>query len=131
MEMNYRIDPARGFVLLTASARPTIERWTALMDRVLADPAFQPGYSFVADYRNVVVPPDRAYVDAQVVYAQSKAAIIGPLRWAIIVPSRPQAAHAVTQALDTVAGRPDVTLRAFTDFEAGIRWASQRAAGPE
>jgi len=124
MELTYRIDTVRGIVHLAASARPTIERWTAMMDRIRMDPAFRPGYAFVADYRRIATLPDAAYVQAQLTYARKHLKELGRIRWAIVVPVFVPAAYAMARAIEALAEVSDITVRGFTEVDAAVTWAA-------
>ena len=130
MALLYSMDPGRRRVTVTATAQPTYAEFSALIDAVVREPAFEPGDDILWDRRSYIDVPTRDYIERIVVWWQRCLPQLGYGRVANVVPGARSAAYGMARMAELM-GKPDGHLRAFNDLAEAIRWLDERFAhGP-
>jgi hypothetical protein len=115
--VDYRIDSAQKLIFVTGGYATPAE-WTALLERLIADPERRPGFGYLRDLRTVTAEVDVATVRAVVAVFRRMWAQLEISRVALVTGSVLSAA-AVAQVLGTEQEMP---VRAFTDYAAAVDW---------
>jgi hypothetical protein len=130
MALLYSMDPGRRRVTVTATAQPTYAEFSALIDTVVREPAFELGDDILWDRRSYIDVPTREYIERIVVWWQRCLPRLGYGRVANVVPGSRSAAYGMARMAELM-GKPDGHLRAFNDIAEAIRWLDERFAhGP-
>jgi len=87
--MKYAIDPDAGVIYGVAQGEVSVEEYTAFLDAVVSDPAYQPSFTWIYDVTDAQTPSGEfvreiARVDA------SRGELFGGTRQAIVVSSEAQ-----------------------------------------
>jgi hypothetical protein len=127
MAGTYSIHSKQSLVVITRTDRVGSEDWEIFMDRLLSDPAFQPGLHLVDDRRQVADTPQRSEVERAARWIQDHSARLGTIRWAIVVDPSSLAAFGMARVIEALTSRTPVTVRAHTDLPAAMAWAAGRA----
>ena len=124
MPLTFDIDTASRVVELTCG-NTSIERWRAVMAAVMADPRFEPGYSYLVDCRTATRAPSAQDVDAVVAFIGRHAAALGCGRWAVVVAA--DAGYGMARMASIRGDAAGIQLVAFRDVEAARRWVTAEA----
>jgi hypothetical protein len=122
--LTYAIHPDRSLIVLTRLRRATFDEWSQSMTALLADPSFASGLHVVDDSRAVTTVPARADVERFARWIHEHAAMLGPVRWAVVLQPSALAAFGMARVGEALTAGSGITLRAFTDLQAALAWAS-------
>lgn len=125
MSLSYTIMPERCRVLVTVTAKPTIDEFVGIHEAILADPRFQPGMDILWDRSAYHEAPETDYIRAVIAYWKANQPRLGGGYVATVVPEGVPAAYGMARMAETL-GRPDGELRAFNDFDEAMRWLDER-----
>jgi hypothetical protein len=121
MPATYHVDAPRRFAVITWSPdKPELTEWTSTLSTVMADPAFEPGFSILSDWRAAVAPPDPQLMEALV---DSIRVLIaeGVRRWATVIPGTP-VAFGMGRMAELLAEVREVPIRVFQDYDEALSW---------
>ena len=127
MASSYLIHSERSLVVIARTERIGSDEWEALMNAVLADPAFLRGYALVDDRRESADVPTRSDVERAARWIHDQSARLGAIRWAIVVNPASLAAFGMTRVVEALTSQTSVVVRAFTDLPAATAWATGHA----
>ena len=85
MPLTYTIDPDEQLVTITGEYSDASE-WTALLTRVLQDPALRPGFGFLRDLRTATTPVDASTVVGLMDAVRRFWPLLKPSRAAVLTP---------------------------------------------
>jgi hypothetical protein len=122
MAFAHEIDVARRLVIVRPDGVPTIQDWTDLLDRLAADPAFQPGFGVVSDRRHLLVTPTAEYVRTSVEAIAQRRGVFGRSRWAILTSH--QATYGMARMAEAYADNREIAFSAFAEMDEAIAWAT-------
>jgi hypothetical protein len=122
--LTYAIHPDRSLIVITRLRRATFEEWSQAMTGLLSDSSFMSGLHVVDDSRAVTTVPARADVERFARWIHDHAAVLGPVRWAMVVQQSALAAFGMARVGEALTAGSGITLRAFTDLQAAFAWVS-------
>ena len=128
------VDQQRRFALVDWGAiEPTMPRAVALIERLLADPAFRSEFGILGDHRQLTAPPSTTYIDALLDHLrrlQTSGRYVGPI--AVLTPPQRTAVYGMARMTELKADVPPLAGRiaAFTDFDAAVAWLTIGARAP-
>lgn len=125
MSLSYTITPERCRVLVTVTAKPTLDEFIGIHEAFLADPRFVPGMDILWDRRAYREAPEADYIRAVIAYWKANQARLGGGFVATVVPEGVPAAYGMARMAETL-GRPEGELRVFNDFDEAVRWLDER-----
>jgi len=121
-----RIEPAQRCVVITwAPGVPVFNPWMTTMERLLADPGFKPEFAVISDWRGATGSPDRAFVDAFLVFCQSlrrSRRLTG--RWATVIAADSLEPPGLGRTAELQAAEAGSDYRVFNDLEDALAWAN-------
>ena len=120
--LNYVIDPGEQLITITGEYADA-EEWTALLSRILGDPALRPGFAFLRDLRSATTPVDAATVVRLMEAVRRFWPLLQPSRAAVLTPREFDPAAMTAHAIADNYGLP---LRMFTSHEAALEWLRER-----
>jgi hypothetical protein len=123
MKLSYSIDPVARVVEFHYTGSPDFAEWSAVMEAILADPAFHPGYGFLTDRRFVSEAPTTEYVQNVMAFLRKHQAAIGPARWAAVV-SGP-ASYGMVRMAQHLGSELPFQIQVFTDEVMARRWLEE------
>lgn len=122
LPLTYSIHPDRSLIVVTRIRPATFEQWAHAMSELLSDPSFVSGFHLVDDSRAVSTVPARADVERFAEWIHQHAAVLGPVRWAVVVQPSSRAAFGMARVGEALTAGSGITLRAFTDLQAAFAW---------
>jgi hypothetical protein len=120
--LTYAIHPDRSMIVVTRMRPATFEEWSQLMTELLSDPSFASGLHLVDDSLAVSTVPVRADVERFARWIHQHAAVLGRVRWAVVVQPSALAAFGMARVGEALTAGSGVTLRAFTDLQEAFEW---------
>lgn len=127
MAFPYQIGEDRGLVTISYESPVTFDRWRATMDRVLADPRFRPGFSFLGDRRAIESAVSSEHVEAEVTYMVDRRAHLGQGRWANLVHASNKADYGMGRMSEILAElKGTLPVRTFDRLEDALAWLEER-----
>jgi hypothetical protein len=120
--LTYSIHPDRSLIVVTRMRPATFEQWSQSMTELLSDPSFASGLHLVDDSRAVSTVPVRADVERFARWIHQHAAVLGRVRWAVVVQPSALAAFGMARVGEALTTGSGVTLRAFTDLQEAFEW---------
>jgi hypothetical protein len=120
----YVIHPDRSLIVVTRMRPASFEEWSQAMSSLLLDPSFASGFHLVDDSRAVTTVPARTDVERFARWIHDHAAVLGAMRWAVVVHPSALAAFGMARVGEALTAGSGITLRAFTDLQAAIAWAA-------
>lgn len=121
MSVIYSIDAVGRVVHLTTVGEPSFEEWRDTLLAVFSDPSFETGFNFVSDRRRAT-PPNREFVEREIVFVREHEQKFGRCRWAAVVPN--PATDSVAREVTSRAGMSRVEVAFFYDPAEARRWVS-------
>lgn len=118
MPLSYRIDTERAIVVITGDYAEPAE-WRMLLAKVLQDPGYQRGSSFIRDLRDSQHPVDAQTVVGIIRVVREFWPQLGARRAAMVTRPGIDAPAMIAEAL---AGDEQMPLRAFTSFDEAVQW---------
>ena len=122
MALEYTIDPSQRLVIITGEYGDDAE-WRDVLERVLADPAYAAGFSFLRDLRHARHPVTPQVVARIVAVVRAAWPRLQPHRAAMVAPRDLDSPVMVAHAL---ADDAEIPLRAFTSYEAALEWLAAK-----
>jgi len=123
-----QVDPARRLAVITwAPGVPLFNPWMTTMERLLSRPEFKPEFAVISDWRGATGSPDKAFVDAFLVFCQSirrGRRLTG--RWATVIPPDAMEPPGLGRTAELQATEAGSDYRVFNDLEEAVAWASGR-----
>lgn len=119
LNLTYAIDPEARMVTLVYSGQPEVDEWRQVVAAVLADPAYQSDFGFLADRRAVSGAPSSAAIRVVVDFLSTHRHEIRG-RWAAVVNG--PATFGMARMTAGLLGSAGPNLRTFTDLELARRW---------
>jgi hypothetical protein len=121
-----QIDPAQRRVVITwAPGVPVFNPWMTTMDQLLTDPAFKPEFAVISDWRGATGSPDKAFVDAFLVFCQSlrrSRRLTG--RWATVITADSPEPSGLGRTAELQAAEAGSDYRVFNDLDEALAWAN-------
>ena len=117
----YRIDVARGFVMLYWIEFPSGPQMRAVVEEAVADSDFRPGMNFFWDRKpGAANPASIQFLREMLYFFQMLAERVGPHSWAIV--SHNQADFGRARMLEAMSDGTKVTIRAFNSSGDAEEW---------
>lgn len=121
MPFTYRIDPALGLVRLSGGEElPTVADLEEVLDRLLADPQFRPGFGVLVERRQLNVAPDRTYVRGGIEALAARRGHFGPSRFASLTLNL--TSFGMGRMGEAFADNRDVPYRVFMNERDAVEW---------
>ena len=120
MPVSFSIDPRAKLVSYTVEGDASVPEEGEFLDAVLADPSFRRGFSFLGNRLGMRVAPTAAYIQAVAALLRSRAGLLAPCRWAVVVPSEDEFGAVRMWALLT--GDIGVEVAPFTSETRARAW---------
>ena len=123
MALPYDIDTKRRVVTITVPSASRVGDASGLLEAVIADARYEPGFAFLIDRRAVRTPPHPDDVRATLDVVRRQGAALSGARWAIVVSDDVAAASgtlALSDALTALGAGFEV--RAFLVLADALRW---------
>jgi hypothetical protein len=119
------IDPtARHAVITWPPGVPVFNPWMTTIERLLANPDFQPAFAVISDWRQASGVPDQAFVDSFLVFCQSvRRARRLTGRWATVISTPIAEASGMGRTAELQASEAGSDYRVFTDLDDALTWA--------
>lgn len=124
MAFTYVIDPEHQLVTLRPESHPTTADWESVLDRVAADPLFQPGFDVISDRWHLHVEPDAAYVRATIEAVAARSAAFGRSRFAVLTSHL--ATYGMARMAEALAENRGIVWRVFMDRSQAMNWLAER-----
>jgi hypothetical protein len=124
MNNAYEILPESARVCITYQFHPTYEQWAAMMNRIFADPRFQPGFDFLFDKRQAGQAASTEYAESVARFYRQHSARMG--RCAIVVDG--PLAYGMSRVTEGYC--PGGRLRVFVEIEEALAWLQSSDASP-
>lgn len=118
MPLSYTIDPEQRLITITGEYAEAAE-WQRLLQRLLDDPARQPGFSILRDLRGATTPVSAASVVGLMDVVRVFWPLLQPYRAAVLTPRDFDPAAMVAHALADSHGLP---LRVFNSLDVAMEW---------
>lgn len=109
-------------MILRPETRPSVEDWEEMLDRVSADPLFQPGFSLLSDRRHLMVEPDAVYVRATIEAVAARRDAFGSSRFAVLTSHL--ATYGMARMAEALAENRGIQWRVFMDPGEATQWLS-------
>lgn len=119
---SYDIDPTRRLVTARPDSPTNIADWEGLLDRVAADPRFQPGFSLLSDRRHLNIEPDAAYVRASIEAVAERRDAFGGSRFAILTSHL--ATYGMARMAEALAENRGIEWQVFMNERDALEWLS-------
>jgi len=119
MPVRYRLDAAQRLVILTYEEPVTAAEWTATIEAVLADAAYEAGFNLLVD-RRASSPPTRAFAEGVAAYVRQHRPQFGNARVAILVSD--VAAFGMARMQEMLNESPTLETRAFKSESEAYDW---------
>jgi hypothetical protein len=119
--LQYVIDPARRLTTITGEYSAAGE-WKTLLQAILSDPQWQPGFAFLRDLRGATTPVDAATVLRIMEVVKQFWPLLRPRRAAILTPREFDPAAMAAHALADTEGLP---VRMFSSLETALEWLAE------
>ncbi len=126
MAVTYRIDPRERIVYLTVSGESPFREWEGALRRVLADPTYVKGFSFLTDRRGQADVPGPEFPRQVLRFLVERTPDMGRYRWAAV--SQREATFQTLRMFSILAEEADIHVRAFMDYDEALRWLTSGAA---
>ena len=127
MGVTYRIDAHERLVYLTITGASPFVEWEGALRRVLADPAYAKGFSFLTDRRGQTEMPLPDFTLKVLRFLAAHKPEMGRYRWAAVVPW-PTSFH-TRRMFSILAEEADIYVEAFNDFDEARDWLLGRPPG--
>lgn len=114
MPISWRISD--GLVRLESHGDVAFDEWKAAVDAALAHPDHRPGMGVLHDWRGMRTSPSTAEIEARARYGAG----LGPIRWALVVPS--DVGYGMGRMAEILTERPPIELRTFRDLGEAEAW---------
>jgi hypothetical protein len=117
----YRIDVARGLVILYWTEFPSGPRMRGVVEEAVADSEFRPGMNFFWDRKpGAANPASVQFLREMLYFFQMLAERVGPHSWAIVCHN--QADFGRARMLESMSDCTKVTIRAFNSSGHAEEW---------
>ena len=117
----YRIDAARGLVLLCWNELPSLEQMKEVIDLAVTDYEFKSGMNFLWDRQPAPASPASVdYLREALYYLRDLAERIGPHSWALVAHN--SADFGKARMLEALSDGTKVTIRAFKNVGDAEDW---------
>lgn len=126
ISLSYSIDPASPMVRIVYQGAPSFEEWKRTMQAVLADPAYQRGFSFLVD-RRCDEPASTDYVRRVVDFLSLNQIELAESRWAIVASS--PASYGMARMKQALGARVAIPIQVFMDLGEAERWLRREGVG--
>jgi hypothetical protein len=128
MGVSYRIDPRARLVFVDwGETFPSFTEIRAAIERILQDPGFARGFGVISDRRRIPAEPDQKTVRLFLSFLSRHSSDFGATRWATVTPADRPAVFGMGRMAEALSETYGVTYRVFTDYDAAVAWASERA----
>jgi hypothetical protein len=119
MSFSVSVDPSARRVRLDYTGSPNFEEWVAAVESALADSGYRPGFSWLIDRRDSVVP-DTRFVRSAARFLGRRAAQFAGSRIAIVVDS--EAGYGMSRMHQILTEESLPQLEIFADIAEAERW---------
>ena len=118
------VEPAlRRAIVTWTPGVPVFNPWMATIEALLAHPDFKPDFAVISDWRGATGAPERAFVDAYLVFCQSiRRARRLSGRWAIIVAPDLDSGFGVGRSAELQSEEARSDARVFKNFDDALAW---------
>jgi len=121
MEITWFVDPGAGLVRLRYRGEPDFNVWAGVMTAIFADPAYRPGFGFVADLTESGVPDTDHLRQVELFVRRHERQMKGS-RWANV--THDIVHYGMTGVAEVFVEDLSSTIRAFTSAADAEAWAS-------
>jgi hypothetical protein len=119
MSLRYTIDRAARVVRLDYDANPSFPDAKAALRTIVVDPAYEPGFSFLVDRRQVG-PPSTEYVRRLVAFVEANQGAFVGSRWALVAPS--PVLFGMGRMSQLLSAKLPISVEVFGDVESAEAW---------
>ena len=120
---DFDVDPEEQIVSLRYSEPATFERFATTIEAVVGHPAYEPGFHFVIDHRNVHRAPTVQYGESVLGYLQQHRAEFQRARWAVLIDPKDPAVGGMARMLAVWADlRLGIQIEVFQDEARARTW---------
>jgi hypothetical protein len=120
MPIQFTVEPQARLIVYVVEGNATSDEARLFLDAVLAHPAYQRGFTFLGDRRDVVRGPTSAYVYGITDEVNARATQIAPCRWAVIVSDT--YAYGMARMWAIMTERSGVQILPFRTAKAATDW---------
>jgi hypothetical protein len=120
MAVSFRIDPHSRIVFITTAGDSGLSEWTDVMNAILADSLYRPGFNFLSDRRQQSNVPAKEFAKAAADFLKQHAGQMGQFRWATL--SDNPAVYGMQRMFTIFSEMRGVTAKAFDDYEEACEW---------
>jgi hypothetical protein len=127
MSLRYSIDRTARVVRLDYDTNPSFPEAERVLRALLADAAYEPGFSFLVD-RSSIGPPSTEYVRNLVAFVRANEHAFEGSRWALVA-SGP-AVYGMGRMSQLLASGIPIRISIFRDVETAEAWLRADASEP-
>ncbi len=125
--MRYEIDTQAGLVCITYTENLlSFFEWNKVMNLILHDPLFKPGYGFLIDRRSITVVPEKGFGKSVALYIQAHIQELRDSHFAVVVSGL--ATYGIMRMLQGFMGETEHFM-IYRDIEKAKQWLAEKAAG--
>lgn len=120
------VDPSTRRALITwAPGVPVFNPWMVTIEALLSHPDYRPDFAVISDWREAKGGPDRAFVDAFLVFCQSvRRARRLTGRWALVISGTSDGEFTAGRTAEIQASESGSESRVFRSLNDAVAWAS-------
>ena len=122
MSFRYRIDPPHRRATIIVEGIVSPKAFAQAMDKLFADPAYQPQFDIIYDRRSVPAQPDPKNFSQMVAYLATHRNRLMGCRWAMVVAPEVQAAMDSVAAEAAYSAVVGIEARTFLRLEDANAW---------
>ena len=122
MSFRYRIDAPHRRATIVVEGIVSPKAFGETMDKLFADPSWQPHSDIIYDRRAVQAQPESGNATQMIAYMAAHRDHLAGCRWAIVVAPEVQAAMASVAAEEAVSALVGVDVRTFIRLEDANAW---------
>jgi hypothetical protein len=121
--LSYSIDSRARLVLFHYAGSADFSEWAAVMQSLLSDPEYRPGFGFLTDRRSQIEIPSTAFVRSVIDFLHRNGEAIGVKRWATVVGS--PAGYGMGRMAQQLGHELPFEIEIFSDVETARSWLNE------
>jgi hypothetical protein len=122
LSFRYRIDAPHRRATIAVEGVVSPKAFGETMDKLFADPAYQPQFDIIYDRRAVQSQPHARNANQMVAYMVAHRDRLAGCRWAVVVAPEVEAAMASVAAEESVSALVGIEVRTFIRLEDANAW---------